>query len=83
MRTIHTDLSLRTHDNRIRLPIRPTISLRIREGDRVRLSDGQMEVEAMVELRLGAPLARPDWATLIYADDDLDGDEPDEDRARG
>ncbi|MEZ4382310.1 MAG: hypothetical protein R3A79_13240 [Nannocystaceae bacterium] len=70
MRTIHTDLNLRTADHRIRLPIQKIIALRIREGDRVRLTDGAMEVEAMVETRLGAPLGRPDWATLIYADDE-------------
>ena len=69
MRTIHTDLKMRTEDNRIRLPIRQIMDLRICEGDRVRISDGMMEVEAKVELRLGAPLGRADWGTLVYADD--------------
>lgn len=75
MRTIHTDLALRTRDNRIRLPIRQIMHLRICEGDRVRISDGAMEVEASVEVRLGAPLGRADWATLVYADADEDEDE--------
>ena len=72
MRTIHTDLALRTADNRIRLPIRQVMHLCVREGDRVRISDGAMEVEARVELRLGAPLGRADWGTLIYTDEQVD-----------
>jgi len=76
MRTIHTDLALRTHDNRIRLPIRQIMHLRVCEGDRVRISGGGIEVEASVEVRLGAPLGRVDWATLVYTDaEDGDADE--------
>lgn len=70
MRTIHADFNARTEDRCIRIPATPR-QLRaqcIRQGDRVRVTDGRVEVEAQVELRALGPVAVPAWSTLEYVD---------------
>ncbi len=76
MRTIHADLALRTRSQCIRFPsTRQLRELCVRAGDRVRLCDGAVEVEAQVVLEAGVPVARPSWDTLTYTDDDDDDDD--------
>jgi len=68
MRTIHADFSTRTEDHGIALSPAVTHQLCIRSGDRVRLTDGDMEVEAEIELRTDGVVALPRWSTLTYLD---------------
>lgn len=70
MRTIHADFTARTEDQCIRIPAtsRQLRAQCIRQGDRVRVTDGAVEVEARVELRPVGPVAVPTWSTLEYVD---------------
>lgn len=70
MRTIETNLNDRTNDHCIRLSLsaRQLSGLCVRAGDRVRLTDADMEVEAQLELRAGELVAVPHWSTLEYCD---------------
>ncbi len=68
MRTIHTDMTVRTPDHCIPLSAARLRELCIRAGDRVRVANADMEVEARVELRDGTPVAVPQWNTLTYRD---------------
>lgn len=70
MQTIHADFSARTTDQCICIPS-PVHRLRqlcIRPGDRVRLTDGDLEVEADVEYRDDGAVALPRWSTLTYVE---------------
>lgn len=68
MRTIQTNLNDRTKDHCIKLSPRQLSGLCVRAGDRVRLTDADMEVEARLELRAGEVVAVPHWSTLSYVD---------------
>ncbi|MEZ4452561.1 MAG: hypothetical protein R3B09_24090 [Nannocystaceae bacterium] len=70
MRTIQANLNARTLDQCIRIPAshRELRSQCIRQGDRVRLTDGEVEVEARIEVRPSGPVAVPTWSTLVYCD---------------
>lgn len=68
MRTIHTDLSHRTADHCIPLSPLRAKELCVRAGDRVRVANRDMEVEADIELRDGHLVAVPCWSTLTYTD---------------
>ncbi len=68
MRTIHTDITVRTADHCIPLSQDRLRDLCIRAGDRVVVAGGDMEVEARVELRDTGPVAVPQWSTLTYRD---------------
>ena len=69
MRTIYADLSCRTPDHQcILLPARPLAELCVSAGDRVRVANRGMEVEADLALRDGLVVAIPQWNTLTYTD---------------
>ena len=66
MRTIHTDITVRTADHCIPLSQDRLRDLCIRAGDHVRVAGGDIEDEARVELRASGPVAVPQWSTLTY-----------------
>jgi anaerobic selenocysteine-containing dehydrogenase len=69
MRTIYADLSCRAPDRQcVLLPAQPLTELHVRAGDRVRVANRGMEVEADIELRDGLVVAIPRWSTLTYID---------------
>lgn len=68
MRTIHIDLSHRTADHCIPLSTVRLTELCVRPGDRVRVANRGMEVEADVEQRDDGFVAVPRWNTLTYTD---------------
>lgn len=69
MRTIYADLSCRAPDHQcILLPAQRLTELCLRAGDRVRVANRGMEVEADIELRDGEVVAIPHWGTLTYTD---------------
>ena len=69
MRTIYADLSCRAPDRQcILLPAQRLDELHVGAGDRVRVANRGMEVEADIELRDGQVVAVPRWSTLTYTD---------------
>lgn len=69
MRTIYTDLSHRAPDPQCVLLSAPRLAeLCVRAGDRVRIANRGMEVEADIELRGDTFVAVPHWNTLTYTD---------------
>jgi hypothetical protein len=68
MRTIYTDLSRRAPDQCVLLSAPRLAELCVRPGDRVRIANRGMEVEADIELRGETFVAVPHWNTLTYTD---------------
>ena len=69
MRTIYTDLSRRAPDHQCVLLSAPRLAeLCVRPGNRVRIANRGMEVEADIELRGDTFVAVPHWNTLTYTD---------------
>jgi hypothetical protein len=69
MRTIYTDLSRRAPDRECIMLSAPRLAeLCVRPGDRVRIANRGMEVEADIELRGEQFVAIPHWGTLTYTD---------------
>lgn len=68
MRTIYTDLSRRAPDQCVLLSAPRLTELCVRAGDRVRIANRGMEVEADIELRGETFVAVPHWNTLTYTD---------------
>ena len=69
MRTVHADMNMRNRTTDWKIPLGGnTVSLRAvaRPGTVVRVTDDDLEVEALVEARNGILVASPRWKTLAY-----------------
>jgi len=69
MRTVYADMSMRNRTSDWKIPLGGnTASLRVvaKPGTVVRVTDDDMEVEALVEVSNGMLVASPRWKTLAY-----------------
>ena len=69
MRTLYADMNMRNRTSEWKIPLGGnTVSLRAiaQPGTVVRVTDDQLEVEAMVEVRNGMLVAEARWGTLAY-----------------
>jgi|GEM_PF-3033930 len=69
MRTVYADLNMRNRTRDWKIPLGGnTVSLRAiaKPGTVVRVTDDDLEVEAMVEIRNGMLVADARWNTLAY-----------------
>lgn len=69
MRTVYADMHMRNRTRDWKIPLGGnTVSLRAiaRPGTVVRVTDDDMEVEAVVEISNGMLVASPRWNTLAY-----------------
>jgi len=69
MRTVYADMSMKNRTTEWKIPLGGnTVSLRAiaKPGTVVRVTDDDMEVEAVVEVSNGLLVASPRWDTLAY-----------------
>jgi pyruvate kinase len=65
---VRVDFNARTKEGLVRLDTvgaKKTLPQDVGEGDRVWLTDGEIEVAALLEVHGGVLLAHPDWGTLL------------------